>query len=162
MENFMKSHRSKATVAVVIMGLSGLLLSSCAPADTNESLPTSSPAMTPEPTTTEQARPVAGSYLGFSEYEASAASYSGTNVVLFFNASWCSTCKVARDNFEASLSEIPGDMTLVVVDFDDSESLRIKYGVTIQHTFVQIDDNGELLKKWSGSATIPELIEQTA
>jgi hypothetical protein len=53
-------------------------------------------------------------------------------------------------------------MTLVVVDFDDSESLRIKYGVTIQHTFVQIDDNGELLKKWSGSTTIPELIEQTA
>lgn len=158
----MKSHRSKSTVAVVIMGLSALLLSSCAPADTKDSLPTSSPAMTPEPTMTEQAQPVAGAYLTQSEYEASAANYSGSNVVLFFNASWCSTCKVARDNFEASLSQIPEDMTLVVVDFDDSESLRVKYGVTIQHTFVQVDDNGELLKKWSGSTTIPELIEQTA
>jgi hypothetical protein len=53
-------------------------------------------------------------------------------------------------------------MTIVEVDFDDSQDLRTTYGVTIQHTFVQIDDNGQGLRKWSGSMTIDDLIEQTA
>jgi thiol-disulfide isomerase/thioredoxin len=96
------------------------------------------------------------------DYQAAASDYSGTKVVLFFNASWCSTCKIARDNFQASLSEIPSDMTIVEVDFDDSQDLRTTYGVTIQHTFVQIDENGQGLRKWSGSMTIDDLIEQTA
>jgi len=84
-----------------------------------------------------------------------------SEVILFFNASWCSTCKVARDNFEASLDQIPADLAIVVVDFDNSDDLRKRYGVTLQHTFVQIDSNGDALKKWSGSTTISELVKQT-
>jgi thiol-disulfide isomerase/thioredoxin len=82
-------------------------------------------------------------------------------VVLFFNAAWCSTCKIARDNFEASLDQIPSDLTVVVVDFDDSSELRKKYGVTLQHTFVQIDGMGEMVKKWSGSTSIEQIVNQT-
>ncbi len=102
-----------------------------------------------------------GSYISQQSYESATDLYKDSQVVLFFNASWCSTCKVARDNFEASLDQIPVDVTIVVVDFDNSVDLRKKYGVTLQHTFVQIDSNGDALKKWSGSTTISELIKQT-
>lgn len=158
----MKYSRMRTMTAIAVIGLSGLFLSSCATADVQEDIATSAPVVTATPDTSEVAQPSAGVFISLADYQASAADYSGTKVVYFFNASWCSTCKVARDNFEASLNEIPADLTLVLVDFDDSQSLRVSYGVTIQHTFVQIDDNGELLKKWSGSTTIPELIEQTA
>jgi hypothetical protein len=37
-----------------------------------------------------------------------------------------------------------------LVDYDNSKDLQKKYGVTYQHTFVQIDENGEALSKWNG------------
>ncbi len=118
--------------------------------------------VTATPDAAEVTQPSAGVFISLADYQASAADYSGTKVVYFFSASWCSTCKFARDNFEASLNEIPADLTLVLVDFDDSQDLRVTYGVTIQHTFVQIDDDGGLVKKWSGSTTIDDLVTQTA
>lgn len=100
-----------------------------------------------------------GSYITYESYAQEAEKFKNTKVIMFFNAAWCSTCKIARDNFESSLNSIPADLTIVVVDFDNSNDLRKKYGVTVQHTFVQIDQNGDSLKKWSGSTTIEELIE---
>lgn len=147
---------------IAVIGLSGLFLSSCAPAEVQEDVATSAPVVTVAPDASETTQPSAGALISLADYQASAADYSGTKVVYFFNASWCSTCKVARDNFEASLTEIPADLTIVLVDFDDSQDLRVAYGVTIQHTFVQIDDNGGLLNKWSGSTTIDDLVSQTA
>ena len=158
----MKNSRMRAMTAIAAIGISGLFLSSCATPDVQEDIATSSPVVTVAPDAAESTQPSAGVFISLADYQASAANYAGTKVVYFFNASWCSTCKVARDNFEASLSEIPADLTLVLVDFDDSQDLRVAYGVTIQHTFVQIDDNGGLLKKWSGSTTIDDLVTQTA
>lgn len=100
-----------------------------------------------------------GSYISYDKYIQDKDNYLNTKVIIFFNAAWCSTCKVARENFESSLNMIPRDMTIAVVDFDNSNELRKKYGVTVQHTFVQIDQNGDSLKKWSGSTTIKELTE---
>lgn len=110
---------------------------------------------------TQPADPVVGAYLTLENYQKSKESYVNSKVVLFFNAAWCSTCKKARDNFQASLNQIPADLTIVVVDFDNSTELRRAYGVTVQHTFVQIDQNQNLVKKWSGSITINELVNQT-
>jgi hypothetical protein len=41
-------------------------------------------------------------------------------------------------------------MVIHRVDYDTAIALRKKYSVTYQHTFVQVDENGKLLKKWSG------------
>ena len=49
------------------------------------------------------------------------------NVVLFFSASWCPTCKEANKNFNASTP--PDDLTLLKVDYDSSNDLKKKYGI---------------------------------
>lgn len=102
---------------------------------------------------------VPGAYITLAEYDGDKAAYAGTDVVLFFNAEWCSTCKVARDNIQADLAGIPAGLTIVVVDFDTANDLRGKYGVTVQHTFVQVDADGNELAKWSGSVTADEIAQ---
>jgi len=103
----------------------------------------------------------AGAYISLAEYEAAKASYATSKVVLFFNATWCSTCKKARSNLEADLSAIPADLAIVLVDFDSETDLKRQYGVTVQHTFVQIGADGSELAKWSGSLTAQEIVENT-
>lgn len=103
----------------------------------------------------------AGAYIDFADYEGNKAAYDSTDVVLFFNAAWCSTCKVARDNIESDLSAIPSDLTIVLVDFDSAQDLRKKYGVTVQHTFVQVDPAGNELAKWASSLTTEEIAKNT-
>jgi thioredoxin 1 len=104
---------------------------------------------------------VPGSYLTLQEFEGSGDRFKDADVVFFFNANWCSTCKIARDNIESNLNAIPTGLAIVVVDFDREIELRKKYGVTIQHTFVQIDGNGNQLAKWSGSVTAEEIAKRT-
>lgn len=102
-----------------------------------------------------------GTYITLADYDSDKGAYSATDVVLFFNAEWCSTCKEARDNIEADLASIPPGLTIVVVDFDTANDLRQKYGVTVQHTFVQVDAEGNELAKWSGSVTADEVAQNT-
>jgi hypothetical protein len=49
----------------------------------------------------------------------------------------------------------------VLVDFDSESDLKRQYGITVQHTFVQIDTDGSELAKWSGSLTAQEIVENT-
>lgn len=79
-------------------------------------------------------------------------------VVLFFHAPWCPTCREANKNFEATPA--PEGLTLLKVDYDSSGDLKKKYGVTYQHTYVQVDKDGKLLKKWSGSETYDDIKSQ--
>ena len=84
-------------------------------------------------------------------YEAYTGSLAPTGrQVLFFHAAWCPTCRSADANITSKLSDIPTDVTIHKVDYDDSSDLKKKYGVTYQHTFVQVDASGEMITKWSG------------
>lgn len=96
----------------------------------------------------------------FTDYDASKLVNAEKGpVVLFFSASWCPTCKEANKNFNASSA--PDGLTLLKLDYDNSTDLKKKYGVTYQHTFVQVDKDGKLLKKWSGSTTYSQLKAET-
>lgn len=82
------------------------------------------------------------------------------DVVLFFRASWCPTCKAVDADINAHLKDIPASLTILDVNYDDSTALKQKYGVTYQHTFVQVDAQGNLIKKWSGSPTLSALVAE--
>lgn len=77
--------------------------------------------------------------------------------VLFFKANWCPSCNSAYKKFSEGAEQIKG-INLVIVDYDKSKDLQAKYGVTYQHTFVQVADNGESIIKWNGG-DISKLLE---
>jgi thiol-disulfide isomerase/thioredoxin len=78
-------------------------------------------------------------------------------VVLFFHASWCPSCKDAMMKLESRQADL-GDITLFVVDYDKARAEKRMYGISYQHTFVQIDDQGKVLSKWSGG-TVDEILD---
>jgi thiol-disulfide isomerase/thioredoxin len=80
------------------------------------------------------------------------------NTVLFFHATWCPSCRAA----DAALSgaEIPEGLSVLKLDFDTATDLRKKYGVTSQHTFVQVDAQGNLIKKWVGGNSVADIVEK--
>jgi hypothetical protein len=57
----------------------------------------------------------------------------------------------------SSLGEIPEGVTILKADFDEDVELKEKYGVKIQHSFVQVDANGEAIAKWVGGNTLGDI-----
>ncbi|MBV7412274.1 thioredoxin family protein [Dermabacteraceae bacterium TAE3-ERU27] len=93
----------------------------------------------------------AGKYVDYDEYAKDPAAYANTKTVLYFSADWCPQCQYTDKELKENPSFVPEDVTLVKVDFDSSTQLRQKYGVTMQHTFVQIDADGNAVKTWQGA-----------
>lgn len=73
------------------------------------------------------------------------AATAGTKI-LFFHAPWCPQCRALHTDINAS--KIPDGVTIIKVDYDSHQDLRQKYGVTLQTTFVRVDDDGELIEKY--------------
>lgn len=84
-----------------------------------------------------------GTYVEYSE--SAVANAEGTKI-LFFYAPWCPQCRALEDSINDS--DIPSDVTIFKVDYDTNQELRQKYGVTIQTTLVEIDDQGNLVQKY--------------
>jgi thiol-disulfide isomerase/thioredoxin len=82
------------------------------------------------------------------------------DVVLFFHASWCPSCRGLSSSIENNLKSIPEGVTILKTDYDKETELKKKYGVTYQHTLVQVDKNGNMIKKWSGSPSLDSLLSQ--
>lgn len=93
------------------------------------------------------------------EYSKAALEKAATNRrVLFFYASWCPTCKPADADLKTT-NKIPNDVTVIRVNYNDPDTdqeekeLAKEYGITYQHTFVQIDGNDKEIIKWNGGKT---------
>lgn len=80
--------------------------------------------------------------------------------VYFFHAKWCPTCKIANEEFIQNMDKIPNDVILFKADYDTEKELKTQYGITYQHTFVLVDNEGKEIKKWNGG-DIEELISNT-
>lgn len=87
-------------------------------------------------------------YVDFSQ-DALENSRNGKQVI-FFHAKWCPTCKAANEAFQERYGDIPSDVVILKADYDTEKELKQKYGITYQHTFVQIDNEGNELAKWNG------------
>lgn len=91
--------------------------------------------------------------------KATLESASSNRRVLFFYASWCPTCKPADADLKTNTDKFPTDVMVIRVNYNDTETdqdekdLAIKYGITYQHTFVQIDEQGNEITKWNGGKT---------
>ena len=104
--------------------------------DTDQSLPDSDAEIARE--TTE-----AGVYQDYSDEALSSAT---GKILLFFHAPWCPQCRELESDIKQD--GVPADTTILKVDYDTSQKLRQKYGVTIQTTIVEVTASGELVKKF--------------
>lgn len=85
-----------------------------------------------------------GQYL---PYSADAVAMTTGNIILFFHASWCPQCRTLDADISQNISA-QNNLTIYKVDYDSNQSLRQKYGVTLQTTLVKIDSNGDIIKKY--------------
>ena len=81
-------------------------------------------------------------------------------VVLYFRAPWCPTCRALDADIRANLDDIPTGVVILDTDYDNSKELKEKYGITYQHTFVQVDTQGHMITKWAGSPTLSALLSE--
>ncbi|MDO4791563.1 MAG: thioredoxin family protein [Buchananella hordeovulneris] len=89
------------------------------------------------------------SYVTYADYQAAKDKFAGQKVVLFFNASWCPACRAIADALSADPSVLPAGTTVVSVDYDQHSDLRQQYGVTMQHTFVELDAQDKQVRQWA-------------
>jgi thioredoxin 1 len=89
-----------------------------------------------------------GAYQDYSPAVVSSEQAAGRKIVLFFYATWCPECRAADAEFKSHPELVPAGVTLLKVDYDNNLELKKKYGVTYQHTFVQIDNNNNMITKW--------------
>lgn len=79
-----------------------------------------------------------------------------SNRVLFFYANWCPTCRPVDKEISENESRIPDGYVIIRVNYNDTdtdkeeEALANKYEITYQHTFIEIDKNGEVIQSWNG------------
>lgn len=100
-----------------------------------------------------------GSYETYAPEKIAKAASTG-DTVLFFHASWCPTCRALDADIKANLGKIPAGLTILDVDYDKSSDLKKKYGVTYQHTMVQVDKDGNMIHKWMGSQTLAAFVSE--
>ncbi len=108
----------------------------------------------------EEAMKKGSGYITYADYTAKKDSYEDARVVLYFHAPWCPTCKALDKDITANIANLPANTVIVKADYDSSTDLKKKYGVTYQHTLVQVDGSGNKIKKWSGSSELKDLIAE--
>jgi len=120
----------------------------------SEQINLENPQVTPSPIAQVEAEEKTAKYLEFSRQNM--VQKSDVRRVLFFYANWCPTCKPADQDLRDNVQKLPNDAVVIRVNYNDDqtdeseEELAKKYKVTYQHTFVQIDQNGDVVTKWSG------------
>lgn len=88
------------------------------------------------------------------------ATNGGGKALIFFHAPWCPFCIAAEKDILSKFEQIPDDVTIMKADYDTEKELKQKYGVTTQHTFVQVDQEGNEITKWVGGETLEDIVSR--
>ena len=80
---------------------------------------------------------------------------------LYFHAKWCPQCRALNIDIESNLSDIPEDVIIFKIEYDDHQDLRQRYKVLYQTTVVSVDAQGERIEAFSagGKETLAQVIE---
>ncbi len=155
-----------ATAAALTLGACGSDTTSTSASGTGSTTSSSAPAVAAsesaasesaasESAASETGDSASGAYIDYATYQADPGAYAGGDVVLFFHATWCPSCKATDESLTGT--GVPDGLTVVKVDYDSATDLKKKHKITYQHTFVEVDADGNELAKWSGSVTGEEI-----
>lgn len=150
----MKKIIGSLTAAVIAAGA----LAACGPNEKKDgggsmspAMSSSSEAMSPESAMSHEGMMSKGRFISYDEYKAESDKNSDAKTVLFFNATWCPSCQAITKALKENPDRVPEGTNIVSVDYDSNTELRQKYGVTTQHTFVQVDSEGNAVRTWSAT-----------
>ena len=89
-------------------------------------------------------------YVNFSDANLETAKLKGESILFFAATSWCQTCIGLEKEIIARSNEIPAQVTILKVDYDNDKAMNKKYAVVIQHTLVFLDQNGREITRSVG------------
>lgn len=89
-------------------------------------------------------------YLDYSNQNLIQAKKNGKTVLFFAATTWCTTCSALDEEIKKRSNQLPSNITILKVDYDQDKPMRNQYAVTTQHTLVVLDQNGNELKRWIG------------
>jgi len=106
--------------------------------------------------------PVVTSAGVYTDYDqALLANADSGEVLLFFHASWCPSCRSLEKDINSKLENIPSDVTILKLNYDTENELKKKYGVVRQHTLVRVDANGNKIETLTGlTNTLDQVLTQ--
>ena len=90
------------------------------------------------------------SYIDYSNASLETARHKGKPVLFFAATLWCQTCSELEKEILERQSEIPRDVTILKVDYDNDKAMNARWGVTSQHTLIVLNEKGEEAKRWIG------------
>ncbi|MBL4694152.1 thioredoxin family protein [Candidatus Gracilibacteria bacterium] len=99
-------------------------------------------------------------YLEYSESTLTTSLAKGP-VLLNFHADWCPSCVALTKELQKEISQaIPANMTILEVDYDTEKELKKIWEIRLQHTLIQLDQQGNEVTRWSGGnlATLKDQI----
>lgn len=101
------------------------------------------------------------SYVAYSQANLETALLKGDTVLFFAATTWCQTCAALEEEILERISDIPEDMTILKVDYDNDRDMNRQHAVTAQHTMIVLDDQGEEATRWIGGG-LDAIFQQVA
>lgn len=93
---------------------------------------------------------LAPNYYTYTDQTFQMAKESGKTIVLYFWAPWCVTCTSLDIELEEEKATIPEDLIVLRINYDKASQLKKQYNIVTQHTFVQLDSEGNAVSSWVG------------
>jgi thiol-disulfide isomerase/thioredoxin len=113
-------------------------------ASSDKKMPTYQQPATSTPSTNNQPQSNrTGSYV---DYSAEALSGAEGRRWIFFHAGWCPQCRALEQDIKTD--GVPTGITIFKANYDSETDIKKKYGVTLQTTIVEVDENGNEVKKF--------------
>ncbi len=145
----MKQHAQLLIIGLVVIIISAAIAYALTTGDAAAPPPhtsTNNPAHTTETPapSTPKTTPVKGAYIAYSDQ--AFADHATARRILFFHADWCPQCRA----LDASLRSggVPDGTIIYKLNYDTNQSLRSRYTVTLQTTFVEVDTTGAKVKSY--------------
>lgn len=89
-------------------------------------------------------------YQNYSQRNLDTAKLKGKPVLFFAATKWCQTCQRLEKDILERTGEIPAEVTILKVDYDNDLAMNRAWRVSAQHTLISLDKDGEEVTRWVG------------
>jgi len=87
------------------------------------------------------------------------ANSKAEHIILNFSATWCPSCRALDKDILANKDAIPAGVEIYKVDYDTAIELKKQYGVTTQHSLVEIAADGTAKSNITHPATLTDVLK---